>query len=126
LGREDIVSLSRNLKLKANVFAEKYCRKINTLEGFSLSLREKSNFDCIFLEKGRCSVYVDRPTQCRTYPFWEEITESSDSWNQEKLHCPGIGSGNLVSSEEVEIRIALRRERRMHIFTQAELESIEL
>jgi hypothetical protein len=126
LGLSDIAGLSLFLKIKPMALIDTYCRKFHTLEGFSLSLKEKkSTYDCIFLEQGRCSVYSARPIQCRTYPFWEEVLASSDSWNQEKRFCPGIGKGNLVSLEEIQNRVHLRRSERMHIFTQEELENLE-
>ena len=42
---------------------------------------------CIFLgENGKeCSIYELRPTQCRTYPFWPRLLESSESWEEESV-----------------------------------------
>jgi len=36
-------------------------------------------------EDGRCTVYEARPTQCRTYPFWDELIESRESWEKESV-----------------------------------------
>jgi len=35
-------------------------------------LKTKENGDCIFLKKGSCSIYEDRPLVCKIYPYWFE------------------------------------------------------
>ena len=67
-----------------------------------VSLKEKDNYDCIFLTKNGCSIYEGRPSQCRTYPFWESIVESRANWESEGKSCPGIGKGRKISRKEIE------------------------
>ena len=67
-----------------------------------VSLKEKDNYDCIFLTKNGCSIYEGRPSQCRTYPFWESIVESRVNWESEGKSCPGIGKGRKISRKEIE------------------------
>ena len=40
-----------------------------------VTLVEKAdNHDCIFYDRQRgCTVYEDRPRQCRTWPFWRPL-----------------------------------------------------
>lgn len=40
---------------------------------------------CIFLDPitHHCSIYPVRPIQCSTYPFWPNILESEQKWNDE-------------------------------------------
>ena len=76
---------------------------------FYLSLKEKSNYDCVFWEQGGCSVYEHRPIQCKSYPFWETFLLSIDRWEALKATCPGVGIGTLHSHEEIEEWIQLRK-----------------
>lgn len=82
--------LAKRLNISLEEFKEKYTRKI----GSRLSLKERhagnNNYDCIFLEGKRCTVYEDRPKQCRTYPWWQENLKDSGSWKKEGLRCEGI------------------------------------
>jgi Fe-S-cluster containining protein len=70
-----------------------------------LSLKEKSNFDCILWKNG-CTVYRARPVQCRTFPFWESIVHSFISWKELMKDCPGIGQGRVYSRAEIENMLA--------------------
>jgi len=51
------------------VFEAKYVRKVGTRK----SLKEFGNGDCVFFDgqTRRCTVYAQRPRQCRTWPFWD-------------------------------------------------------
>src|SRR5262245_4802554 len=50
-------------------FEAKYVRKV----GARKSLKEFRNGDCVFFDgqTRRCTVYGQRPRQCRTWPFWD-------------------------------------------------------
>jgi Fe-S-cluster containining protein len=87
----EIEALARRLDVSADEFRRAYTR---TLRGGDVSLRERRNYDCVLYEPGvGCSVYEDRPRQCRTYPFWRVNLHSRESWEAEAAHCPGIGDG---------------------------------
>jgi Fe-S-cluster containining protein len=75
--------------------------------GECLSLKEKSNYDCIFWNQG-CTVYAARPVQCRTFPFWRSVVSAAETWEIAASGCPGIGSGPLYSREQIEARLAER------------------
>jgi Fe-S-cluster containining protein len=70
-----------------------------------LSLREKPNYDCVFLktENGgaECGVYKARPAQCRTFPFWPSVMESRRSWDDFALSCPGMDNGFFHGRDEI-------------------------
>jgi Fe-S-cluster containining protein len=106
--------------MKEDAFIKTYCRWVPDAGFFAgdspgrgsenpvrelLSLREKSNFDCIFWENG-CTVYEERPLQCGTFPFWESIVHSSVSWNELMKDCPGMGKGRAYSRAEIENMLA--------------------
>ena len=74
----------------------------------------QSGLDCALLDrssgKAICSVYETRPLQCRTWPFWSEIVESKESWEEASKGlegCPGINSssGTLYSVQEIESQV---------------------
>ena len=58
------------------------------------SLLTRPDGSCVFLDAGgkKCTAYTARPTQCRTYPFWGEITTPL-GWLRESARCPGISIG---------------------------------
>ena len=60
------------------------------------SVRMRANGDCVFLDDGRrCRIYSVRPKQCRSYPFWPELT-SHKAWREEARRCEGIGQGPVI------------------------------
>jgi Fe-S-cluster containining protein len=104
LSRSDLDALASELKMTSDNFTAAYCRWIGP-PGFSrLSLREKSNLDCVFWKDG-CTVYKARPCQCRSFPFWPAILESPSAWENTALSCPGIGKGVVHTKEEIETRL---------------------
>lgn len=68
--------------------------------------------DCVFLDRGSrpgslvCSLYEDRPTQCRTFPFWPQNMASKKSWQAVGLACEGVGRGGFVPASAVRIQRA--------------------
>jgi Fe-S-cluster containining protein len=107
LSELDCKLLAESLEMEYTSFVETFCRWIPAPGGGEqLSLKEKSNFDCIFWEGG-CRVYEKRPLQCRTYPFWDSIMFSSQAWK--KLDCPGINKGSLFTREYIEACLERRR-----------------
>jgi uncharacterized protein len=65
---------------------------------------------CAFLDTTRrCRIYTVRPMQCRTYPFWPEVTASSARWQREARHCEGIGRGAVIPLAYVRERLRLAR-----------------
>jgi Fe-S-cluster containining protein len=68
--------------------------------GEHVSLISREEGPCIFYKNG-CSVYPVRPTQCRTFPFWPEITKAKTRWDEQALTCQGIGKGRRWSRQEI-------------------------
>jgi len=73
-----------------------------------VSLTEYQNGDCTFFDSvGRkCTIYSVRPAQCRTWPFWKSNVDSKQKWNEVCESCPGAGTGQFFSLEEIEERAA--------------------
>ncbi len=90
---DEISALSARLEICEEEFRDDYTRRAGRR---GVSLKQKRNQDCVFWDaKAGCSVYEDRPRQCRTYPFWAGIVHSEDNWLAEGKACPGIGEGPL-------------------------------
>ena len=116
LSRKDLASLVLFFKTGQKAFIETFCRWIPSLDDTEqLSLKEKSDFDCIFWSasandsNGGCSVYEARPLQCRAFPFWASIVYDKNSWKATARECPGMGKGTLHSGDSVEKWLVLRR-----------------
>ncbi len=56
---------------------------------------------CPFLIENRCSVHAVKPEQCRTYPFWNEIVATQETWRAEAPFCPGIGHGKSYTFQQI-------------------------
>lgn len=99
---DEIAALARRFDLSVSEFRREYTR---TLEGGAVSLQEKSNYECVFYDsEAGCTVYEDRPTQCRTWPFWRANVRSERDWERAARHCEGMNRGRLYRHEEIEDR----------------------
>ena len=102
---DEIAVLAARLELSVDEFRERYLR---LLSDGSISLKEKPNYDCVFYAPGHgCLVYEDRPTQCRTWPFWRKNVATPTVWGDEARACPGMDKGRLYTLDEIEERAAL-------------------
>jgi Fe-S-cluster containining protein len=106
LRKKDVERLVYQLKMGYVDFIETFCRWVPSGCGREqLSLKEKSNYDCIFWKEG-CTVYEARPLQCSTYPFWPSILASEKTWNS--TICPGMGKGKMHCFKEIESALLLQ------------------
>ncbi|MFV0562725.1 YkgJ family cysteine cluster protein [Malaciobacter mytili] len=89
INMQEIERLSNYLNITLDELRVKYLRKI----GYKYSLNEikieENNYACTFfdLEKRQCSIYEARPTQCRTFPFWDYFKNNEEEVYKE---CPAI------------------------------------
>ena len=85
----EIDTLAKHLNISTQECFDKYLLKF----GYKFSIKEKkisqNNYACVFfdLEKKQCGIYEARPTQCRTFPFWEHFKNNIEELEQE---CPAI------------------------------------
>ncbi|GIW92342.1 MAG: zinc/iron-chelating domain-containing protein [Pirellulaceae bacterium] len=98
----EIEALAALLEMSVEEFERLYVRRV----GIRKSLREFPNGDCVFFDSQtrRCTVYEQRPRQCRTWPFWDSNLRSPEAWRRTCEVCPGSGQGRLYSLEEIEIQ----------------------
>ena len=101
LSEADLKKLMITLKLDRKNFLAAYCRWVTDWKGDeTLSLKEKSNKDCILWDNG-CTVYNARPLQCITFPFWESILASKEAWGIAASGCPGVNNGQFHTEETI-------------------------
>ena len=103
----EIAAFAKRFDMPVDEFEKKYVRRV----GIRKSLVEYDNGDCVFFdtEKRRCTVYEDRPRQCRTWPFWQSNVRTAETWAQTCEACPGSGTGNLVPLEKILDQLKVQR-----------------
>ena len=96
----EVDDMAKALNMSRIDFLDKYTDR---RYGF-LSLKEirlaDGTFDCVFLKalpggKRGCEIYMARPTQCRTWPFWHSNLQSEAAWEYAAESCPGMQQGGL-------------------------------
>jgi Fe-S-cluster containining protein len=107
VNQEEIDALAARLGMEVDAFERKYVRKI----GIRRSLVEFRNGDCVFFdtEKRNCSVYEQRPRQCRTWPWWDSNLSTEAAWEATREACPGCGKGKLYNIEHIQKQAAVIR-----------------
>ena len=99
LSNKDILKLAKHFNINKMDFIKKYCTKTDGFTHLNEFKQNKGN--CIFLKNKKCTVYKNRPTQCRTWPFWNENMKNK-TWNTNvEKYCPGVGAGTLISYERI-------------------------
>ena len=93
---EEIAAAAKRLGIEPEQFRRDYTRKV----GRRMSLIEKANKDCVFLEGAggdvkHCRIYEVRPSQCQTWPFWPGNLKHPGDWALAQMRCPGINRGKL-------------------------------
>lgn len=89
---------ARFLGITARTFEERYVYRTRNLR----RLRIPRGSLCRFLRADGCSIHPAKPTQCRLFPFWPELTEDRRAWRRTAEWCPGIGKGELVQIAAVQ------------------------
>lgn len=100
LNKAEITGLAKRLEMDEETFEQQYVMKV----GIRKSLKEFANGDCVLFdnEKRCCTVYEDRPRQCKTWPFWESNLRSPETWAETCEACPGSGQGKLYQLGTIE------------------------
>ena len=83
---QDAEGMSRTLGVSFAQFISEYTHRINGRLSLNEHRRSEVDYACIMYENG-CKVYQHRPTQCRTFPFWDHFRRNPEEVQRE---CPGI------------------------------------
>ena len=86
--KDEIKDIAEVLKIDINELRVKYLFK----KGYKYSIKEfkyNDSYECIFYdrESNGCQIYNARPSQCKTFPFWDYYKTRVNELKQE---CPGI------------------------------------
>jgi len=115
-------AIAKRLRITVERFIEDYTQDMGMdIAGRSRTIREvqtEHGYDCIFLDrttipgKAVCSLYEDRPTQCRTFPFWPEHIATARDWNRLGKSCEGVGQGPIIPASAIRIDVEKHRKDR--------------
>jgi len=110
---DEAKAMAGEFGLEVADFRKKYARRIFGKWTLNEVPNERGEFDCVFLNtdqqgKRTCMIYENRPTQCRTWPFWPENLKNGKAWQRAGQTCPGMtagneGQGQLYSIEQIRI-----------------------
>lgn len=104
--------MAKHLKMTTRAFTLKHCERTN---GAWHLIEDPKDPDCRFLDGKRCGVYLGRPTQCRTWPFWPEVM-SAKAWKKEVVSfCPGVNKGPVISAERIRAQMEEQTESEKHL-----------
>ncbi len=109
--REEGRRIAGTLGVETAEFYRRYAHKVDGRWSLRERLVAGNSYDCIFLDrssangKSACSIYAQRPAQCRTWPFWPENLVSRPAWEAVKRRtpCPGMDKGTLVPVDRIRI-----------------------
>ncbi len=82
---DELKKISEFLKMSIPRFKKDYVVR----EGERIRFSEGYSDPCLFLEKGRCSIYPVRPKQCTSFPFWLEYIKKGADRGYLKRLCGG-------------------------------------
>lgn len=99
---DEIARLAARLGIEAEAFCRRYTREVWRKGENRRSLIDTRDNACVFYAAGTgCTVYTDRPRQCRTWPFWRSNLRDAQDWESASRECPGMGSGALHPAAEI-------------------------
>ena len=100
----EAIAIAEQLKISVEEFLKKYTRQVGNRLALLEHRRTNNNYDCVFLDGKRCTIYDVRPKQCRTYPWWPENVKTPEEWKEEAVRCEGINHPDapLISLQEIQ------------------------
>jgi len=86
---KEIEQIAEFLNLSISDFSNRYLRRAKNRYSLQEVKTKELGYACIFfdLEKKLCKIYSVRPTQCKTFPFWEQFKNDTKELVKE---CPGV------------------------------------
>ena len=99
-------AIANSLHISLAEFKQRYTRQI---EGRTSLQEDNTTYDCVFLKGKQCTIYDNRPKQCRTFPWWPENLESCESWKEAASRCEGINhpEAPVIAFGEIQQQLAI-------------------
>ena len=98
----EVAKLAARLGLDEPGFRRKYTRDAWRSGELRTSLLDTKANDCVFFKREiGCTVYEDRPRQCRTWPFWRSNLREREDWDDTARTCPGMNRGEVHPADEI-------------------------
>lgn len=83
----DLPAMADAFGIQQDAFVQRFVRRI----GNRLSLLENADGSCSLLNgDAHCSIYSQRPRQCRDFPYWPQLTANSAALELAAGYCQGI------------------------------------
>ena len=105
LSMKDTSSLCAALNMQHVEFLDTYCRWVPGENGKNqLSLREKQNYDCVFLEFQswwRLFGLWNKTPPVPDFSFLAIGYEKQNNWKMAALNCPGMDQGTFHSEDSM-------------------------
>jgi len=95
---DEAEAMAARVGVSVETFYKRYATKKVRRWTLEEVINSEGKYDCVFLERdeqgrGKCSIYEVRPTQCRTWPFWDSNLKSPKAWERAADTCPGMRAG---------------------------------
>lgn len=97
VSKEEISRLAARMELGLDEFGRRFLRRVDS----RYALVDGRGGDCVFLVGKTCSVYEDRPAQCRAFPWWPATLVSPQAWERAAASCEGISETAPVVGMDV-------------------------
>ncbi len=86
--KQEIETLATHLHVSEEILRKDYLKKV----GYRYSIKEVKrgdSYECLFFDiiNKNCSIYEARPTQCKTFPFWDYYKQRVGELKEE---CIGV------------------------------------
>ena len=95
INAKEIQFLAKFLKISQYELINDKLESINGRYSIKEHRLDKDNYACLFfdMKKRQCSVYDARPSQCRSFPFWEYYKDVNNL-DELKKECLGVVEDN--------------------------------
>jgi hypothetical protein len=99
----ELEAIAEFLKMPVRDLRRRYVQRVRLR---TTIVEDPQTKDCIFLRtvegRRRCAIYLVRPTQCKTWPFWASNLTGPDAWNRAAQRCAGVNRGGLYTYDQIE------------------------
>ena len=88
VSKQEMKKIAKLLEMNLKIFMDEYIYKNFYMYNIN-EIKNGDSHECIFYDvsSNGCTIYDARPTQCKTFPFWDYYKTRV---NELKLECPGI------------------------------------